>query len=136
MQEGNPIKFQPYTPLAKNSTIEALQCQNCGGTLNSSYKCEYCGTQYERKVERGVMHYIQTCPAQIQTLSSQVEIDEDLLCNIPQDRVAEYAIREMINALAEALVPYVKLETEKGISFKRTQIIRGTVRVVEPDFRF
>lgn len=118
------------------ATLEALQCQNCGGTINaSSLKCEYCGTQYKRKIERGITHYIQTCPAQIQTLKSQFEIDEDIFFNIPQDRLAEYAMREIVNDLAKALVLFTKLEIENS-SFKRTQIIRGTVRVVEPDFRF
>ena len=116
--------------------LEALQCQNCGGTINScSLKCEYCGTQYERKNERGITHYVQTCPAQVHSLASQVEIDEDLLRNVPQDRIAEYTVRELVNAFAEALVPFVKLETEKSCC-RRTQIIRGTVRVIEPDFRF
>lgn len=117
--------------------LEVMKCQSCGGTINpSSLRCEYCGTQYERKIEKGITHYIQTCPAQIHKLATQVEIEDVLLYNIPQDRVAEYAMKEIVNALAEALVPFVKLEVEHGISFKRTQIIRGTIRVVEPDFRF
>ena len=116
--------------------LEVLKCQSCGGTINSSsLKCEYCGTQYERKIERGITHYIQTCPATIQTLATQVEVDDELLMNASRDIVAEYAMKDIVNSLAQALVPFVKIETTPNVC-KCTQIIRGTIRVVEPDFRF
>ena len=116
--------------------LEVMKCQSCGGTINpSSLRCEYCGTQYERKIEKGITHYIQTCPAQIHKLETQFEIDEGLTYNAPQDMVAEYAMQQIVNALAQALVPFVKLEVTPSIC-NCTQIIRGTIRVVEPDFRF
>lgn len=116
--------------------LEKLQCKNCGGTINpSTLKCEYCGTQYAKKTENSITHYIQTCPAKIHTLASKTVIADELLIAVPQEHAAEFAMKQITLELAKALTPFIKLEVEQN-PFDRTQIIRGAVRVVEPDFRF
>lgn len=83
----------------------------------------------------GSIHYIQTCPAKTSTLGYVMSVDEFDMERIPQEALAEHCMREMTYKLAEALVPYIKIETERDILTRR-QIIRGSVRVINPDFRF
>lgn len=116
--------------------LEELKCRNCQAPLNPiTYKCEYCGSQYEKKIEYGVTHYIQKCPAQVQTIGSQVCISDEVMVRMPEEDIARYAMNDIVHDLAKALAPYIKLETMWD-AYEPRQIIRGTIRVVEPDFRF
>lgn len=117
-----------------------LRCRNCGGALDAkTLKCNYCGSQYERKNEHMGdtvrTTYIQTCPAQLVPLAYQMRVSDEAMRYYPQEEVAEMCMKEITHALAKALVPYVKIETQRDLC-NMQQIIRGTVRVVEPDFRF
>lgn len=116
--------------------LEELKCSNCGAALNpNTLKCEYCGSQFAKKEERGLISYIQTCPARVETLGAAVSVSEESMQYMSADQVSEYAVRQITHKLAEALTPYVKLETMRD-PYTMSQIIRGTIRVVEPDFRF
>lgn len=79
--------------------------------------------------------YIQTCPAQIVPLAYQMIVSEEEMQYYPQEEMAKMCMEEITHELAKALVPYVKIETQRDLC-NMQQIIRGTVRVVEPDFRF
>lgn len=113
-----------------------LVCECCGGAIDPiTQQCEYCGTKYKFEMNGGAIHYIQTCPASLVPLRYQMEVPLEAMMDIPPDKLAEISMREMTRELAKALVPYIKLETERD-PYTLKQIIRGTVRVVEPDFRF
>ena len=112
-----------------------LKCKNCNGALNpKTLKCEYCGSQYREKNDNGRMVYIQTCPAKTEVLMAQVSVPDELVMR-DAEGIAKHTLNEMSNLLAEELIKFVKFEKEYDIH-TMTQIIRGTVRVVEPDFRF
>lgn len=113
-----------------------LRCENCGGQLDpKTLKCPYCGSQYERENHGEQTIYIQTCPAKLVPLRYQMEVPTETLSRIDPNYFSEHCMREMTHKLAEALVPYIKIETEKD-PFTMQQIIRGSVRIAEPDFRF
>lgn len=116
--------------------LEELKCVNCGAPLDLlTLKCEYCGSQFAKKEERGLIHYVQTCPAQVATLSAQVNISDEAMRYGSADQISEFAVRQLTRNLAEALMPYMKIETYRDL-YTMTQMVRGTIRVVEPDFRF
>lgn len=116
--------------------IYALECKNCGGKLNpETLRCDYCGTQYERENQNGVVHYIQTCPAEVKVLRAQVKIPNEHIMMGDAERISEYTLKEMAHCLANELLKYTKIEKEYD-PYTMTQMIRGTVRVVKPDFRF
>lgn len=118
--------------------MKALICKNCGGGINpNTLKCEYCGTQYREEFTDGLVRplVVQSCPANIKVLGTQVSVSEWMFRDVPPERIAEFTMKDISRSLAEALAPYIKLETERN-PVTMTQIIRGTVRVVEPDFRF
>ena len=118
--------------------MKALVCENCGGKINpNTLQCEYCGTQYKEEFKDGAIQHIvvQSCPAEIKVLATRVSVSEEMMYRMPPERIAEFTMKDITRSLAEALAPFVKLETERD-PMARTQVIRGTVRVVEPDFRF
>ena len=115
--------------------METMTCKNCGAPLNDDLKCEYCGTQYRREMKEDSMLYIQTCPAEIATLCTQITVADEELNRCPDDYLAERCLKEMTYAIAKQLVPFmdVAITTDPRMM---TKIIRGRIRVVEPDFRF
>lgn len=117
--------------------LEELRCTHCDAPLNpNTLKCEYCGSQYERKQDGGNTHYIQTCPAQIQTLKAQVQVSNEIVHIMGSaDQISRHTLNEMSRVLADEVLKYAKIEHTYE-PHTMTQIIRGTVRVVEPDFRF
>lgn len=118
--------------------MKALICKNCGGSINPrTLKCEYCGTQYKEEFADVPVRplVIQSFPESIKVLATKVEVSEFMMRDVPPERIAEFTMVDIARSLAEALAPYIKLETERD-PVRMTQVIRGTVRVVEPDFRF
>jgi hypothetical protein len=79
--------------------------------------------------------YIQTCPAQLTPLQYQMRVSDEAMRYYPQEEMAKICMEEITHELAKALVPYIKIETQRDLC-NMQQIIRGTVRVAEPDFRF
>ena len=117
-----------------------LKCKNCGASLHGDkyehfVKCEYCGSEYEMHNEFGKVYYIETCRAKVECLGCQIRVDDEMLLHMPPDEVSNYAIKRLTRSLAEELAQYMKIETERD-PMTMTQIIRGTIRVVKPDFRF
>lgn len=113
-----------------------LKCKNCNGALDpDTLKCPYCGTQYKEEKGSGITHYVQTCPPSITPLHYQMRIDESMMGRIPPEKMSEIVLKEITSALAHELIPFVEIESERDI-FTMKRIIRGTVRVVDPDFRF
>ena len=110
-------------------------CKQCGATINpATMKCEYCGTHYEDERFRRVT--ISTKVPGEHTIAANVHIDYDCMCESPEG-ARDYALRELRNQIADALLAYMKIETydDFDIEFhRRTQIIRGEVRVVDPSF--
>lgn len=118
------------------TTLSELVCTHCGAALNpNTLKCEYCGTQYERRRDEFCnTQIILKYPSHIQKLCGEIAIPDHIM-GISAETAAEYSMKELTHRLAEALAPYMKVETMRD-PYTRTQIIRGSVRVVDPDFRF
>jgi len=118
------------------TALSELICTHCGAALNpNTLKCEYCGTQYERRRDESYnTQIVLKYPSHIQKLSGQVSIPDNFF-GLSSESAADYSMKELTYTLAEALAPYMKVETMRD-PYTHTQIIRGSIRVVEPDFRF
>lgn len=113
-----------------------LRCKNCNGALDpKTLKCPYCGSQYERENKNGVIHYIESVPPNVVTLGAKVCFERYMLHSMGEERASEVTMRQMTHALAEALAPYIELETHID-PLNMTQVVRGRIRVLEPDYRF
>ena len=113
-----------------------LKCKNCNGALNpKTLKCEYCGSQYREKNDNGKITYFQTVPAKTEVLRAQVSVPDRMMRSVDTDTISKYTLEEISCLLAKELMKYAKIETMYE-PLTMTQIISGTVRVVEPDFRF
>lgn len=118
--------------------MKAFKCEYCGGNINhNTLKCEYCGTQYKRDFADGPVHrlVVEHHREEVKVLGASIGVSEFTLREVPPEKVAEYTIKEIARSLADALVPYIELETMRHPEMA-TQIIKGKVRVVEPHFRF
>lgn len=114
--------------------MKKMKCECCGGTINTAtYKCEYCGTQYEG-LSQDCIRIVSHTPG-CRVLSSNMAIDGMMLHEFGEKEAAEMAIDRLARNIAESLVPYMDIETEYDPCF-RQQIIKARVRVIEPDYRF
>lgn len=113
--------------------MNKLICQCCGGRINRhSYRCEYCGTQYE---EFNNYIRIATYNPGCQVLRSKMEIPKEEVEYMGAQNAAEYMSKRLSKNLADALAPYMTMETEFDPRTMR-QIVTASVRVINPDYRF
>lgn len=124
--------------------LKNLKCECCGAPLRMSiydehtYICEYCNSKYEVKNENTPLQSvirIETYQNPVRTLMSRMEIPDEELRAIGEERIAEVAMRNLTRNLAESLAPMMRLESQHD-SLHRCQVITAKVRVVEADYRF
>ena len=119
--------------------LAELKCTNCGAPLrnagNDEYRCEHCGALY--KVEGNPYDYrvIAIEHPHVHTLRSQVRIDEDDAIRYGEEYVARRAVDAMRHSMVEQLTDFLRLDKTHD-PFTNSIMIRGTIRVVEPSFRF
>ena len=106
-------------------------CKQCGGTINpATLQCEYCGTRYEGdSLKRLVI--TTRAPGQAK-ISAEVVVDKEAMRYDPEG-VRDYALRELRNQLADGLLGYMRITTASNYR-DMIEIIRGEVRVIEPEF--
>lgn len=114
--------------------MEELKCKNCGAPLARDGHCEYCGAQY--RIDRNLpeLHYVEVHAPMTQTIGAEVIIDRWMRGRFTPERISEYATEELSKRLASGLTEYLKLNVREDPLAEAT-IIRGTVRVIPPDFR-
>ena len=118
--------------------MQKIVCECCGGKINpSNLTCEYCGTRYQIRNEFGTntVHIIRNSHPSVIPLRTKMEFDSSHMSHIPPEQLAEISMQDITHRLAEALAPYVEIETYRDLYTYR-QIVQGTIRVVEPNFRF
>ena len=117
--------------------MQALICKNCGATLNPhTLKCEYCGTQYRRECGDGVIR-VESYQRDVAVLRSRVSIEDFILrrSDIDKTAVLNATRKDLTYRIAEALEPYIDIETHYEPR-TMTHTVIGTIRVLEPDFKF
>ena len=117
--------------------MKPLICKQCGGQIDpTTYICRSCGTAYERP--QAPVHMIKAVheDPRFATISASVQIADDLLCfRGDPTEVAKMAIEDLTHQLAEAIVPFVEMRTERGPidPLARRRTLTGTVRVRKPE---
>ena len=115
---------------------EKMICTSCGGPIDTVRMiCPYCGTKYRStKSDNPVRPMIVRAEnPQVRTLAGRVEYPSDW--GLTAVQVSEMAIKDLTHQLAEALGPYLTLETGHNMINGNVQVT-GRVRLVPSDFRF
>jgi len=118
---------------------EKLTCENCGAPISPGGKCPYCGTSY--KLERNAYNpqekffRIEVERPGVHTLRAIAAIDRETYMNAPAEAVADCAIHQIKRQMMDELTAFIRFDREEDPFMDRT-LIRGTIRVVDPSFRF
>ncbi len=114
----------------KNQQNEALICQCCGGHINrTTYKCEYCGTQY--KSEQDQIIRIETYHNPVRSIKSSVRLDHKMVLQLGPEAAAEIVMREITRELSKSLAPFIKLTNY--MDYRTCQnIVDGEIKIVQP----
>lgn len=114
--------------------IKKMKCECCGGRINpSTYRCEYCGTQYKREYD-GLMR-IETYQNPCKVYASEINVPMEEIKAYGEEEVSKMAIRQLSRNLAEAIAPNMEMQTEYDPMYCR-QRISARVRIVEPKYMF
>lgn len=112
--------------------MKELKCKNCGATLRPDGKCEYCGSVF---LLDDFGHIRVAYAPQTQVLSAKMEIPFQARDYMRKEDISAYSLRELSHQLAEGLAAYMRLDVMED-PCRMTTIVRGTVRVVPPGYRF
>ena len=112
--------------------MKELKCKNCGAPLRPDGKCEYCGSVF---IPDGFGHVQIVHDPRAQVLSAQMEVPFEARHYMRKEDISAYSIRELTHQLAEGLAAYMRLDVMED-PCRMATIVRGTVRVVPPGYRF
>lgn len=112
------------------STLQKLQCDNCGGRIDrASLTCISCGMQYRIENETQELRII-TETRKTDVLCQKVFIPDEILLADPEVAI-EYAIKRIAHDMAEKLIPYMEWERESDPRYRQASIY-ARLRVARP----
>ena len=116
-----------------------LKCTHCGATLrdgaHGEYVCEHCGARYKVEGNAYDYHVIRVYNPTVVPLSYVQRIDNEDIQRFGEKFVAQRILHTMTHSMAEKLAEFIKIDKQQD-PFMNQTLFRGTIRVVEPDFRF
>lgn len=117
------------------NNLSARNCPNCGAPIQvGKYHCEWCGTSFKRD-DAAQTFVIEKNTRGVRCLETRVAIPRYAYIGTDAEAVSEYTIDQMKHQIADALTGLIRIETCDDY-MRDERIFRGTVRVLEPDFRF
>lgn len=123
--------------------MEQMQCKSCGAHLKmrrpGEWICEYCGAVY--KTDDSIpneIRIIEVQPANAQTVRAYVKLPHEMKKYMGEVEMTEHVVQNLAHKMAEALATYMRLDVSEDMSnpFQSATIVRGTLRILPPDFRF
>lgn len=120
--------------------LKGYRCPNCGQMIPISqgriFKCEFCGSEYEKEDDYLKPLRVEVINAKIVKLEYKAKLDEYYLRDerYKEDYI-NHTINDIAHKLAEQIVPFMEIRSYKDMR-EMTTIISGRVRVAEPNERF
>ena len=113
-------------------TGEPKICKCCGAPLHG-YKCDYCGTEYEKPKDFIPLqpYIIERLPHDVETLACKSEISLECMRGMNQEEAADYIKHNMAMAMTEKLLDYMDVETWVRPE-TMTQVFGGRIKVLKP----
>ena len=112
-----------------------LNCRNCGAPLNRDGKCAYCGSVYRIEGRGSEVRYVEIHSSPVQTLTCKAELPRFQAERMPESFLTDYVTENLRHELAKGLMEAMKVVIHED-RMRDVIVVRGTVRVVPPDFRF
>lgn len=108
-------------------------CTQCGGRVNpETLTCEMCGTKFKQNKE--YMPLIVEQPG-AHTLCMRQELRNEMIEVLGLKEASRRAIEHMALEFADSIAPFMSIKTEHD-PYRGSTVMRGTIRVLDPDYRF
>lgn len=118
--------------------LTELKCTNCNAPLRrdgEEYRCEHCGARYRVEGNQYDYRVIRVEHPQVRTLRAVRRIDNADLIRYGEKVCAYRVMDEMKHSMVEQLSDFIRWDKQQD-PFLDATMIQGTIRVVEPSFRF
>lgn len=106
---------------------EARICKNCGAPLHG-YKCDYCGTEYERPTPTYTIEHVSY---DTETLACKCAVSLEVMRKGDESAIVDYVKHKVAREITENLLKYMDVETWID-PHTMQQVFGGRVRVVKP----
>ena len=116
--------------------LNGYRCPNCNAMIpilkhGNIYKCECCGSEFEKEQDYLKPLKVEVCNAKLVTLGYKIAIqDEYLKDETIKEKVIEHNLNNIAHELAKKIIPYMEIEIYKD-PCKMLTIINGKVRIAE-----
>jgi len=127
------IDYEPPEPTARKVT--QLVCQSCGAPLESDGHCAYCGARYDIEYSSGPRPiFLEVEHPRVRKLEAKTSYDINAM-HCLGDELGKLAQRKIAADMADALTQAIKYTTYHDLE-RDAVVVRGELRIVDPDFRF
>ena len=120
--------------------MEQLICKSCGAPLVRDvgfglFKCEYCGSRYQKKYEPTGYQIIEVYHSPVQKVSAKVIVSDELKYHIPAEHLGKICCNELSKSLAHEIAKYMTVSVEED-PFRQQTIVRGDLRLIPAEGSF
>lgn len=111
--------------------LHKLQCEQCAGKIDgATLTCQSCGMQY-RLDEDMCLTRIVSSNLRWTTIGGAISLPSYVLFEMGEQTAAEMTLKEMTNALAPKLLPFMELQSAFDPKYN-SLVTYGRIRVAEP----
>ena len=104
-------------------------CKCCGAPLHG-YKCDYCGTEYERDMMPEPF-IVERVPLGTDTIACKYNVDLGIINRMEKEDMEHYLKHKMAYEMSEKLLDYMDIETWID-PMTMTQWFGGRIKVLKP----
>lgn len=117
------------------SEIKGYKCPNCGSMIpiprsGRIFKCEHCGSEYEKENDYLYPIKIEVCNAKLVTLECRKSIPDEYMRGDIKEAVIEHTLNSIAHELAKSIVPFMEIKSYKDIC-NLTTVIGGRIKIAD-----
>ena len=110
--------------------MDKYTCQCCGGRINpATMKCEYCGTEYRKEMDRVIR--VETFTNPVRTFEARVSVPDTLFRELSIESASKLAVEELVHELSKSIAPMMEVHNEHDIR-TMSNIFSGRIKMIQP----